>query len=273
MSFYPDPNNNQQYGYGYGVARPKARNTQPLTQEQIAALRNSSDGFDMKVTKEELWAAACTHKELTGQSALRQNEDGSFTCSICHKTFNMVDADRDTVAKLIKDVIDMLQTCKTIYVDAPAELIEQYFQMIVLLEKFGVLWDHAMRDFSQYDNAYPMTQYPIGYSGFNALNALMTNPYAYMPGVQPGMQPGMVPQQPMQPGMPQQQFAQPVYPQQPMQQPMYGMPGNPVAYGTPVAAPAPAPVAPAPGVMPGGNPAAVPATQQPEVQQQQVFNV
>lgn len=270
---YNNPESTNQYGFGYGVARPQARNTQPLTQEQIQKLRTNSEAFDMKVTQEELWAAACTHKEKTGQSALRANEDGTFTCSICHKTFKLCDLSPADVEAAVSNIIDALQTCKTVYLDAPDELIVQYFQMIPLLEKLPKLWNHAMRNFAQYDGYNPaMNQYPIGYSGFAAINQLMTNPY--MGGVPAGY--GQVP------------AGYGVAPQAPVygaQQPMmnygaqpvaYG--ANPMAYGQPMNVPAPA-AAPAPGVMPGMAPAvpvapaAAPAPQQAEVQQQQVFNV
>ena len=124
-----------------------------------------------------------------------------------------------------------------------------------------------MRNFAQYDGYNPtMNQYPIGYSGFAAINQLMTNPYMGYGQVPAGY--GMAPQAPA--------YAAPQQPAMP-----YGMPAapgyNPVAFGQPMNVPAPA--APVPGVMPGMAPAApvapaaAPATQQTEVQQQQVFNV
>lgn len=270
MNPYNNPESTT-YGFGYGVARPQARNTQPLTPEQIQKLRTNAEAFDMKVTQEELWAAACTHKEKTGQSALRDNGDGTFTCSICHKTFKLCDLTPPEVEAAVGNIIDLLQTCKTIYLDAPDDLVVQYFQMIPLLEKLTKVWERATHNFAQYDSFNPtMNQYPIGYSGFAAINQLMTNPYGTYG--QPAPVPagyGVVPQaaQPMMNyGMPGMAPVAPAY-------------GNPVAYGQPAPVPTPA-MAPAPGVMPGMAPvapmapAAAPAApQQAEVQQQQVFNV
>lgn len=270
------------YGYGYGAARPQARNTQPLTPDQIAKLRQDSSAFDMKVEQEDLWRAACTHKEKNGQSTLIQNNDGSYTCTICHETFNMCDADRPKIEEAVKTLIDMLQTSKTVYLDAPEELIRQYYQIIPLLKKFPDLWDRAMKNFAMYEGAMNGTINPMspGYSGFNALYNLMSNPYAGNFG-----QPGMVQPQygygyPQQPMMPQMGVQPPMgygYPQQPMMGQPMDPSQNPMAYGAPQA-----PVAPAPGVMPGVPqpapapapvPAPAPAPQQTEVQQQQVFNV
>lgn len=251
------------YGYTYGVQRPQARNTQPLTPEQIATLRRDTNGFDMKVEQEDIWRARCTHKEKNGQSTLISNEDGSYTCTICHETFNMSDASRKEIEDIVSRMIDVLQTSKTIYLDAPDELVNQYYQIIPLLKKFPELWERSMKNFSMYEGANFNSVNPMspGYSGFAALNNLIMNPYAaYNTQAQYAQQPYGYPQQPY--GYPQQQPMPMNY--QPMMDP------NPMAYAT-------APTAPVPGVMPTNpqpNANVTPAAPaQPEVQQQQVFNV
>ena len=117
QSTYLDGSNGICYGFKYGVARPQARNTQPLTQEQIQKLRTNSEAFDMKVTQEELWAAACTHRYKDGRSAMVTNGDIT-TCSICHKTFKF----NDDIPADISNFIDALQTYKTAYLDTPDSL-------------------------------------------------------------------------------------------------------------------------------------------------------
>ena len=185
------------FGYAYGVPRPQARNTQPLTPEQISKLRQDSKAFDMKVEVEDLWRAACTHKEKNGQSTLIANEDGSYTCTICHETFKMCDSDRKEIEAAVNTLVDMLQTSKTVYLDAPEELIRQYFQMIPLLKKFPDLWDRAMKNFSMYEGTAftGVNQMGPGFSGFAALQNLMTNPYA---GYGYNAYAQAAPQQPMQ---------------------------------------------------------------------------
>lgn len=256
--------NNGTYGYGYGAPRPQARNTQPLTPEQIQKLRQDSNAFDMKVEQEDLWRAACTHKEKNGASTLVQNNDGTWTCTICHETFSMCDCDENEIAEAVNKIISMLQTSKTVYLDAPEELIRQYYQMIPLLKKFPTLWKRAIQNFSMYEGTMGGVN-PMGpaYSGFTAMQNLLTNPYAgYNNYAQPQYGYAPAPQMNMAPQM----------------DPM----NNPMAYGAPTMAPA---AAPAPGVMPGAPapapaaapttaPAAAPATAPAnEVQQQQVFNV
>ena len=282
MNYVP----NNMYGYTYGMARPQARNTQPLTPEQIAKLRQDSNAFDMKIPAEDLWRAACTHKEKNGNGTLVLNNDGTYTCTICHETFNMCDKSRAEVESAVNVLLDMLQTSKAVYLDASEELVRQYYQMIPLLKKFPDLWDRALKNFSMYEGAMtgvnPMS---TGYSAFAAYNTLTNNPYGGYGYMAPTP---MAPQQPMG------------YYQQPTMTP-YGMPVdpnvNPMAYGVPNSVPMPTvpQAAPAPGVMPGvpqmaptagvmpGVPQAAPvptapvttpvATQQNEVQQQQTFNV
>lgn len=262
------------YGYGYGAPRPQARNTQPLTPEQIQKLRQDSNAFDMKVDVEDIWRAVCTHKEkTTGASTLVQNNDGSYTCTICHETFHMCDCSEEEIQKAVDTIIDMLQTCKTIYLDASEDLIAQYMQQIALIKKFPGLWKRAIQNFSMYENTLNgVNQIGAGYSGFNAMQSLLTNPYAAYG--QPPYNQYPAPQMPMQPYGYAPQMGMP------SAAPVVDPTANPMAYGVPAATPVSAPVAaPAPGVMPAAPapaPASAPAATAPangEVQQQQVFNV
>ena len=253
------------YGYGYGAAMPKARNTQPLTNEQIAILRNDGDSFSMKVDEKDLWRAACTHKTKEGQSTLVANNDGTYTCTICHETFHLRDLKENEVEELVNQILDAFQTLKTVYVDAPDELITQYFQQICLLKKLPQLWKRGMNNFSMYENQLnPLS--PInnpGTYGFAAMNSLLSNPFG---GFQQPMYQAPVQQYPNQ--QPYGYYQQPV-----AAAPVMDPNANPVAYGVPAA--------PVPGMIPGqpmAAPVQAPGQQQAapngtEVQQQQIFNV
>ena len=285
------PNNGWQQipnGFAYGVPRPMARNTQPLSQEEIAKLRRVNDDLSLTIPEEDLLKCACTHKEKNGANALIANTDGTFTCSICKATFKPFDGNIDGeggVREAVNYLISMLQTAKMIYLDAPDDLVRQYFQVIPLLEKFPRLWEIASNNFAKYEgyDGNPVNTYGGFGSGFSAMNQLLTNPYAGYMMQQPNgayYQPQqMMYQQPMQPQQMPQYVAGPQYapqqmmyqqPMQPQQMPQgqYVDPNNPMAYGVP----AQAPQAPAPGMMPQA-PAADPAAQQGEVQQQKTFNV
>ena len=276
--------NNQGVSYNT-VNRPIAPNpvsSQPVTIEEMNSMQSNAKTFDLKIDPIELTKAKCTHKHpVTGENMLRQNDDGSFTCGVCGATFNFFDGTAADVEKAVKTIIDMFQTAKTIYYDAPIDMTVAYYAMIPLLYKFPGLWDLACKNLAKYGNVNPSPTNPIssGYQGFSALNNLLTNPM----GMQGYMQQPMMNQmgymqQPMMNGYQQPMMNQMGYMQQPMmngyQQPMMNQPDvNPMAYNAPVAPtpgvnPATAPAAPvaAPGVAPApasGN----------EIQQQKVYNV
>ena len=170
------------YGMAYTAPRPQALNSQPLTQDIVNTLRQDGNEFNMKVDQKELWRAVCTHKDPTnGQSTLvYNNEDGTYTCSICGETFNFFEGNTTDIDTAVKVLIDMMQTCKTIYLDAPNTMTEQYYQMIPLLRRFSALWKHAINNFSKYENnGNPLAPINGNYAGFNAINQLLTNPYGF----------------------------------------------------------------------------------------------
>lgn len=263
-------------GFTYTAPRPQALNSQPLTQDMANTLRQDGNEFNMKVDQREIWRAICTHKDPSnGQSTLTQNEDGTYTCSICGETFNFFEGTKDDIDNAVKVIIDMMQTCKTIYLDAPNAMTEQYYQQIPLLRRFASLWQHAVNNFAKYENyANPLVPISGNYGGFNAINQLLTNPYGFgyqpygqMPMQQPMMQSyyGQPMQQPMmQPQMPMQQS------QQMYQNNFNGMNPveNPMGFNAPV--PGVMPSAPQPTAAPAP---AAPATQGGEIQQQKVYNV
>lgn len=265
------PNN----GYAYSVARPQPGNSQVLTQDQVNALKQKASEFDMKIDQLDLYRAICTHRDpTTGAFTLTVNPDGTSTCAICGETFRMFDGTMDDVRKAVEDVKDIMQTVKTLYMDAPRSLTENYHQQIALLNKLPGLWKHSVDNFAKYENINnPLNPISGSYSGFGALNTLLTAPYNMYYGQQPMMppqQPMMAPQQTV-PMAPPAGF---MPPQQPMMgaQPMYGYDpnmaagANPMAYGQPMM-----PSAPAPQQSAATAPA--PAPQNAEVQQQKVYNV
>lgn len=264
------------YGMAYTAPRPQALNSQPLTQDIVNTLRQDGNEFNMKVDQKEIWRAVCTHKDPTnGQSTLVYNaEDGTYTCSICGETFNFFEGNKSDIEAAVKVLTDMMQTCKTVYLDAPNTMTEQYYQMIPLLRRFPALWQHAMNNFAKYENcSNPLAPVNGNYAGFNAINQLLTNPYGfnynqpYYGNQQMGMAPQMAPQYGYAPQQPMMGQPMPAQPQQMMYQNGM-MDPNPMAY------------APAPGVMPAAPqptaaPAApvAPAAQGGEIQQQKVYNV
>ena len=269
---------NNQFPAQYGVGPmqvPKAKNTQPLTPEMISKLRSSGDSFNISVSQEDLWRAACTHKEngqptLVSEGVNEKTGNDILRCTICGKTFELVDASNEEVQAAVDLICNLLQTSKTMYLDAPANLITQYYQMLPLLEMFPKLYERSQKNFAMYENAMYNTQpgqVAAGTNGFQMMGAMLSNPYAaYGYGyAQPAPMAGYPQQQ-----MPVMQQAPMGYPQQPWIQPAPMM-GNPLMYNGGVApAPAPAPAqAPTVGMVPQAPVEAATG----EVQQQKTFNV
>lgn len=268
------PNN----GYAYSVARPQPGNSQVLTEEQVNALKQNANEFNMKIDQLDLYRAICTHRDpRTGAMTLTFNNDGTCTCAICGETFRMFDGTAEEVKAAVDTIKDIMQTTKTLYMDAPRALTENYYQQIALLDKLVGLWKHSVNNFAKYENVNsPLNPISGSYNGFGALNTLLTTPYNMYYGQQPMAGQPMMPQQaPMMPpvGMPQ--------------QPMYGYDpnmANPMAYGQPMMAPA-AGIMPQQAMIPQQVPAVAqqapmaantptaPAPQNAEVQQQKVYNV
>lgn len=288
-------------GFGY-APRPQPKRVQPLTQEQIQKLKQGSNGFDWKVSEEDVLRAICTHREKNGSNALVETPEGLWHCTICGATFRSKGRSLEEVTEATNTIIDFLQTAKSMYLDAPDNLISQYFQVIPILEKLPVLYSKALENYTYYEGN-PTTAIPISgvnyQDGFQMLNNMLAyNPAQYgVPGQNIGYPPnGYDPAQPHQyynngypvGGYAPQQMDGQVppwnngYPNGYAQQPMnYSNPGpNPFMYnGQP---------APAPGVMPpvqqsnnvqtqaGNVPPSAPPVQQTgnnEVTQQKNFNV
>lgn len=258
------------YGATYAVpAKPQPKGGNPLSQEDINRLRqmSGSERLDIKISPLDLLISRCTHREKDGRSTLVNIGGNRWRCTICNQEFNMVDLTPEEVTDKVNGLIDVLQTAKAMYFDAPDKLIEEYFQMIPLLLKLPAVWNVSLNNFAKYENWQQAPEFSNNgyYPGFTAMHNLLTGQFA-APGY------GYQPQQNMY------MYQQPVVTPQPTagyyQQPQYQVDpsGNPVAYG--------APVAPNPGVMPAPQvpaptapaPVVAPAAQT-EVQQTQVFNV
>lgn len=271
------PNN----GYAYSVARPQPGNSQVLTQEQVNALKQNQNEFNMKIDQLDLYRSICTHRDpSTGAMTLTFDGDGNCTCAICGETFRMFDGTAEDVKKAVDTVKDIMQTTKTLYMDAPRALTENYYQQIALLDKLVGLWKHSVNNFAKYENVNsPLNPISGSYSGFGALNTLLTTPYNMYYGQQQMMGQPMMPQQ-----APMMAPAAGIMPQQPMmpqQAPMCGYDPNmtnPMAYGQPMMPQQAAPVmntqVPAMAQQaPMAAAPAAPAPQNNEVQQQKVYNV
>ena len=264
--------------------RPTAKYTQPLTDGQINALRQEEDALTVKVDEKDIWRAQCTHKH-NGASTLTKvpvyDRDGNliredYKCSICGAQFTMFDGTVEDVKAALKTVNDILQTCKTVNLDIPAELASAYFQFIPLLNMLPVMYDRSVRNFQRYANVENAGGVYAGntymQNNWGLLGSLTAQPYYGQPVGY--AQPQVV--------YPQAAPAGYVYPQQQVvyqyPQPQAVYPQQQVVYQQPAQANPFVANAPAPGVIPQPAPApqAAPVQPAPETQdvaQNKAFNL
>lgn len=236
---YGQPQQNL-YGAGFGNGMGmqyapvnQAKMTQPLSEEDKKLLRQNSDNFSLQVSPMELKRSVCTHKDAN-KITLIDNGNGTATCTICGATFELVNEPEEQIEGLTRDVISVLQSIKTYFLDIPEQYANEYFKVIPLLEKLPVFYKMARSNWRRYENANPL-QNANGMYSYNLLQNITSPGYAQAPGMMPQMSPYGAPMgTPAMGGYPQQSpdmFGG--YPQQ--QQQSYG--NNP--FGNYGQAPAP----------------------------------
>ena len=127
---------------------------QTLTRQQIEHLKNirSSNG-KIIITEDDRLSAICMHRDINGRSALKPDcSTNEVTCMICGKTFNLLDRLKmEDLEAASSNIIDILQTIKTLYVDMPVESAKDFFTIIALLEKVPELYMMACASFKKHD--------------------------------------------------------------------------------------------------------------------------
>lgn len=275
-----------QYGQNYNP-RPAPKFTQPLTNEQIAKLRQGESAIDWRISQMDLLRASCTHKEANGANALIKQGNGLWHCTICGADFSMDPVSEKEVQDAVNVIINLLQMSKAMYLDAPASFISNYYQIIPILEKFPTVFRLAWNNFNMHED-YNSDNVQGVYGGFGGSNDFqrLNNIIAYNPVPQPSpfiyQQPEVIQPNPYPyPGYASQPYGYPGYPPQPQGVPIATPPApptqyydqnymnqvyggaNPFVYGTGV----PMGGAPAPGVIPHPVPQAQQQNKQTTAQQ------
>ena len=257
---------NQPIWNGQSVNVDRRSFCQTLTEEEMNSLKQSQDEFTLGITKEEQLRAICMQRDINGVSTL-EPADGGLTgaakCKICGEVFRIVDkCDDGDIKDAVDNLVDILQTTKTLYVDMPSDAAKKFYTILALLKKVPGLYKVAVENFSKHENAMVnwnfnkgsvVGEYNMLYSGYNPMQANFGMMPPYMSAYQ---QPVMG--QPMAPQNQGNPFGWAGQPQQPYQPQMTGY-----AYNAPQAPVAPvAPVAPAPAAAPADAPAEVNVTTQ-----------
>lgn len=176
-----------------------------LTQEEIQKLIQKENQFSLAITETEKLRAACSHRWNQPQQngmldAITESPDGTCKCAICGYEFSPIDINTtpDLLDNTVRDMLDILQTIKMLYVDMPDDVAKQFFTVIPLLERVPKLFERAAKSWMKYDNT------GNGY-GFNNKNMNIVNLFNMMSGyLSGGMQPNAYQQ------APQMQFQQPM---------------------------------------------------------------
>lgn len=215
----------QNYGFygGTPVWQPQSVNVdtrsfcQTLTEEEMKSLEKAQEEFTLGISREDQLRAICMHRDINGRSMLDLDSvTGMAKCKICGKSFNVVDncSDQD-IQNAVDNLIDILQTTKTLYVDMPAEAAKKFYTILALLEKVPGLYKVSVENFNKHENA--MSNWRVGQNSAVA-------EYNMLYG---GMNPAMPYMQPM--GYAQPMMGQPM-PQQNQGNP-FGFNGQPVQPG------------------------------------------
>lgn len=293
---------NQQYGpVGYvNAPKPRARYTQPVTQDMSQMMLREDDTLSVKISPIERAKNMCTHK-YPGRSEIALVESGSddqgkiVTCRVCGESFHIIMDDPKAIGidleKTCNHLIDIMQSSKAMYLDIPEDFAVEFYQIMTLISRVPKVYEKGFKNFSQYDYTNQAQGVYPGMNSFQAVNQTIGG--VAMGGISPMIgnqfyQGGYQPQQPYAPAgyvapqpVPQYDaFGNPIQPQQPpAYQPQGGAipmgqgaggPGeNPFMYNAP-----PAPQAPAAGVNPvaPGQPQA-PVTQTGDIVQNKSFSV
>lgn len=146
----------QQWG---GVQQNQPKQMNYLTPEEIQKIMKKENQFSLALTETEVLRAFCNHRKTDGSDALIENPvDGTCRCEICGYTFKPLDAHgtgREQIEAAVSDTLDLLQTIKMIFVDMPADVAREYFQIIPLIEKIPDLFDRAVKNYSKHETFNP----------------------------------------------------------------------------------------------------------------------
>ena len=216
-------------GYPQPAAQQTGGNTNWLSPDKVARLKKDNTQFSLSVSDEELLRGQCNHYNSDRTSALVENPDGSYTCSICGDSFNVHTGTTEDVKNAVQLVLDYMNTCKTSYLSLSPDAALTYFQIIPFLKKFPDLYDLAIKDYAKHNNINPM-QAQNGMNTFAMYANLINSPMYAQPGMMGGMPMGGYPQQPCAYATPvQQPVMNTNMPQQPGYNPMYAQPMQPAA--------------------------------------------
>ena len=202
-------------GVNYPMTEVKKPNyVNPLPEEKIKKYLANGNGLPkITFTEEEMDRAICTHR-YNGQLMTMDLPDGRYKCRICGAEFNVIDnCTQEEIIQATQNIHDLLHTAKIMYVDAPAELITNCFQVLAVIDKVPEICQIAESSYRKFISQNPqVVQQGMSMSGPSI--------WAQILGGAPATQ---VPQY--------DQYGNPIYQQPQYVQPQYVNPQQVVAAG------------------------------------------
>lgn len=145
-------------GFQFGGVQPqnapKIKNN--LTQEEIMRLVQKDNQFTLALTEVEKLRAACNHRWADGtqDSIVEDPVTGICTCQICGYQFEPIaeNTDKETLEEYVKNILDVLQTIKLLYIEMPEDVAREFFMVIPLIEKIPKLFERACSVYNKYSD-------------------------------------------------------------------------------------------------------------------------
>ncbi len=194
---------------------------QTLTAEEMESLKQTTEEFTLGITNRDKLISICMHRDLNGKNTLVSDPTtNEVKCLICGESFQLVDrCSEQDIQNAVDNLLDILQTTKTLYVDMPSDAARSFYTIIALIKKIPGLYKISTDNFSKHENAMNNAW------GFNAGGNMLGEFNALAYGFNPMMMGGFGMGQPMmQPQMGGQVYGQPM-----------AAGGNPFGYNQPVA--------------------------------------
>lgn len=148
-----------------------ARMTQPLTAEDIANLKKKPNTFSFTVSAEEAKLNQCTHK-YNDKFTISEIGDGTMCCSICGARFELIKDSKEEVTRKCQDVINVIQTIKSLYLDIPLEFVGTISSMLPILKLLPRLYELATDNFEQYQRGDNSIYSSSDENAFDILNSI-----------------------------------------------------------------------------------------------------
>jgi len=177
-------NNGMGANMGTGFANTNTQTipmNQTLTKEECIKLQEKGPKFSFNLTETEYLRAICAHKDpVNGNISLKDNNDGTHTCGICHETFTLLDPDkfdRAAIEDICADFNDLFQTIKTMYGPVPIEAGRDFYSFVGFIPHIPELYEVASEYFGKIENTGRGVTDNRSMHGANLLYAMMNPQY------------------------------------------------------------------------------------------------